>query len=168
MKLADLKQRYWHPRPIREKRMLLLAASIVLPVLGYLILWQPASEQRDKLLKRLPDLRQQAAQLQLDALEVQKLRHSRPPAQLDANTLISTIESTAERYAIREQITSINTQGPNTVQLNVNALAFSQWLDFLRELHQTQHIRVLNTSIAALPQTGFVKISAVFISGEEL
>ncbi len=163
--LTTLKQKYWTARNPREQRMLSIAAAVVIPIFGYLLLWEPAQLATDKLNQQLPQLRAQAAQLQADSLEVKRLKNQDQPTALNAQTLKNTLESTAKQQQLDKLITSITPKGQNSVSLVINAIAFEQWIRWLRFLQQSQHVRTESASIIALPQPGMVKINAVLTSG---
>jgi len=158
-------KKHWLTRTSSERQILTFAAAILLPLLTYLLLWQPAHTAVEKLHLTLPVMRAQALQLQAQAAEVARLRHLPKPAVLDAQSLKSAVESAVARYKMRDAISVLDTQGPNGVQISLAAISFEQWLHFLHELQQEQHVRAESISIAALPQTGMVKISATLSNG---
>lgn len=158
-------KKHWLSRPSSERQILTFAAAILLPLLTYLLLWQPARTAVEKLHLNLPIMRTQALQLQAQAAEVARLRHLPKPAVLDAHSLKSAVEATATRHKMRDALSALDTQEPNAVQISLAAISFEQWLHFLHELQQEQHVRAESISIAALPQTGMVKISATLSNG---
>ncbi len=158
-------KKHWLSRTPSERQILTLAASILLPLLTYLLLWQPAHTAVEKLHLNLPVMRAQALQLHAQAAEVARLRHLPKPAVLDAHSLKSAVEATLARHQMRDALSALDTQEPNAVQITLAAISFEQWLYFLHELQQEQHVRAESISIAALPQTGMVKITATLSNG---
>ena len=161
-------KKYWLARTSSERQMLIFACAILLPLLTYLLLWQPARTAVEKLRLNLPVMRAQALQLQAQAAEVARLRQLPKPAVLDARSLKSAVETTATRYKIHDAISTLDAQEPNAVQISFAAISFEQWLYFLQELQLEQHARVESISIAALPQAGMVKINATLRNGGTL
>lgn len=161
----ELKKRYWDARAARERQALTLAVLVVLPIFAYLLLWQPAHTALNKLHASVPAMRIQAAQLAVQATEVARLRHLPQPAVLDASTLKSTVEAAASRHQLHDALSTIETQEPNAVRITLASVSFEQWLRWLRELQQEQHIRADSVGIVALPQAGMVKISATLTNG---
>jgi general secretion pathway protein M len=163
---AALKQRHWNGRPASERRLLAFLALILIPVFSYLLLWQPAHHAVAQLQASVPAMRAQAAHMRGQAAEVEALRHRPRPALFDAAALKTAVEESAVRHQLRDALSALDAQEPNTVRITLASISFAQWLGWIRELEQEQHIRVDAADIAALPQTGMVKISATLTNGE--
>ena len=161
---AFVKQ-HWHSRTVQERQVLTVIAAVLSPLLAYTLLWQPAHTAVEKLNHSVPVMRAQALQLKAQVAEVATLRHHPKPAVLDAHSLKSPLEAVAIRHQIRDAISTLDAQEPNAVRVSLSAVSFEQWLRFLHELQQAQHVRADSTSIAALPQAGMVKISATLTNG---
>jgi type II secretory pathway component PulM len=154
------RKRHWDSRTPRERRILLALAWIVAPIAAYWLLWQPAYTATAKLQNTVPVMRAQAEQLRAQAEEVAALRHRPQPAVLDVSALKGAVEASAARHHIREAISTIEVQAPHAVHITLAAVPFEQWIRWLRDLQQEQHIRVQSASIDALPQSGMVRINA--------
>ncbi len=161
----EIKKRHWDSRTARERQTLVLAALVLLPLLAYLLLWQPAHTALTKLRASVPVMRVQVEQLRVQAAEVAMLRHRPKPAVLDASALKSAIEASADRHQMRDALSTLVAQEPNAVRVTLASVSFEQWLRWLRVLQQEQHVRADSVSIAAMPQTGIVKISATLTNG---
>ncbi len=161
----EIKKHHWDSRTVRERQTLALAALVLLPLLAYLLLWQPAHTALTKLRASVPVMRVQAEQLRVQAAEVAMLRHRPHPAVLDAGALKSAIEASADRHQMRAAISALAAQEPNVVRVTLASVSFEQWLRWLRVLQQEQHVRADSVSIAAMPQAGMVKISATLTNG---
>ena len=70
-----LKKRYWEPRSAQERQLFKLLALGLLPVLVYVILWQPAHDAIQKLKLANPVLQMDVERLRDQANEVEMLRH---------------------------------------------------------------------------------------------
>ena len=160
-----LKKRHWDSRAARERQVLALAAWVLMPLLAYVVLWQPAHQAVAKLRPNIATLRLQAAHLQMQAAEVEMLRHRPKPALFDAAALQSAIEASAVRHQLRERLSTVDAQAPNAVRITLALVSFEQWLRWLRALQQEQHIRAESIGIAALPEAGMVKVSATLTNG---
>lgn len=159
------RKRHWDGRAPRERRAITLGAILLLPVLGYLLLWQPAHVANTKLRAGAPALRTQAAHLHTQVVEVEMLRHHPRPAVLNATALKAAVEESAARHQMRGAISALDAQEPNAVRIMLASVSFDQWVRWLRDLQQEQHIRAESLGIAALPQIGMVKISATLTNG---
>lgn len=159
------KKRHWDGRAARERRALALVAVVLLPVVAYSVLWQPAHSANAKLRSAVPEMRAQAQQLRSQTDEVAMLRHRPHPAVLEASDLKAAVEASAQRHKMRAAITTLDAQEPNALRITLAAVSFEQWLGWLRDLEQEQHIRAESAGIAALPQSGMVRISATLTNG---
>lgn len=159
------KKRWWDSRAAQERRALLLAAWVLVPLLGYFVLWRPAHVATARLHTEVPAMRAQAAHLRVEAEEAAALRHSPKPALLDANALKAAVEESATRHQLREALSSLEAQQPNAVRITLAAVPFDQWLGWLRDLQREQHIRADSAAVAALPQPGMVRVNATLTNG---
>ncbi|MGA8147236.1 MAG: type II secretion system protein M [Gallionellaceae bacterium] len=160
-----VRKRFWDGRAVGERRLIVLVASILLPLLGFFLLWQPAHNAVARLRVRVPAMRMQAALLRDQTAEVARLNHYPHPALLDGNALKSVIETTAEQHHIREAITALDAQGSGAVRVTLDSVPFDQWLLWLRDLQQEQHVRVDSVGIAALAQSGMVRVNSTLTNG---
>jgi general secretion pathway protein M len=161
----ELRSKHWNNRSAQERRMITIASCVLLPIVFYYLLWQPAHQAVGKLHNTVPMLQAQAVKLQEQAAEVEMLHHRPEQAALDAQTLKSTITESATRHQLHAAITSLDSQDPNAARITCDTIPFAVWLAWLRELAQEQHIRADAISISALPQAGMVKVSATLING---
>lgn len=159
------KVKYWGVRTPRERSIIKISAAVLMPVLGYWLLWQPANTAVQKLRISVPQMSIQADRLKSQAAEVELLRHSPKPAFMDAVALKSTIEESALRNNLREAITTITLQEPGSVRISFVSVSFEQWMNWLRSLQIEQKIRADSVGVVALPQAGMVKISATLTNG---
>lgn len=164
-RLQQLRNQQWNNRPAQERRTILLGAVVLIPVIYYFMLWQPAHQALAKLHTAVPVLQAQSARLTEQAAEVEALRHRPQLAALDAMALKTSVDESAQRHQLRASITTLEIQEPNSVRIGCNAIPFAVWLNWLRDLQQEQHIRADSVSIAALPQSGMVKVSATLNNG---
>lgn len=161
----ELRSKHWSSRSAQERRALLIASALLLPLVYYFLLWQPAHRAVAKLHATLPTLQAQSLKLKDQAAEIDSLRHRPQLAALDATALKSSIEESALRYQLRASISSLDTQEPNGVHITCDAIPFTSWLEWLRGLQQEQHIRIDSISVSPLPQAGMVKINATLTNG---
>jgi type II secretory pathway component PulM len=164
-RLKELRATHWSNRPAQERRIIAIVSLLLLPVIYYYLLWQPAHFAVAKLHITLPTLQAQATKLQDQATEIEMLRHRPALVALDAVALKSSITESATRHQLSTFITGIEVQEPNEVRITCDAISFSVWVTWLRQFEQEQHIRTDAISISALPQAGMVKISASLSNG---
>ena len=163
--LKTLRLQHWDARPPHERRAIMISASFVLPLLAYFLLWQPAHDAIGKLRKTLPRLRMQAEQMHRAAGQIEELRHRPQLAVMDAQAVKAAIEESASRHQLRDALTTVAAQEPNGARITITAVAFDRWLNWLRDLQTSQHIRVNSASITRLSDPGMVSIHATFTNG---
>ena len=108
-KISGLRERataYWIARTEQERKFLLVGGAVAALALLYLVLLEPALQGRDQLRRSLPELRQQAAQLEALAGEARAVAGQPAPA-------ITPL--TREALAA-----SMSTRGLNPASLSVN------------------------------------------------
>jgi len=161
----ELRSKHWNGRPVQEKRLIFLVGTLLLPVIFYFFLWQPAHSAVSKLHNLLPTMQAQSIKMSNQATEVDSLRHRPVLAALDSVALKSSIIDSAARHQLSAAITSLDAQKSNGVHITCDAISFSALISWLHDLEQEQHIRPDSISISALPQSGMVKISATLTNG---
>ena len=162
---VEFRKRHWDGRSMRERQALTFSALLLLPVIAYWLLWQPAYSASAKLRASVPVLRAQADQMRAQVAEAEALRHRSRPAALDAGTLKSAVEASATRHQLHEALSSLDAAGPHSVRMTLVSVPFEQWLSWLRDLQRESHIRAESVSVTALPQPGLVAINATLTNG---
>ena len=164
-KIAQLKASHWDTLSATEQKTILRGAWILLPLLMYGLLWQPAHEALPKLQAALPQLRAQAVQMQALAGQAQSLRQQAQLAVLDSDALKTAVEKSAKAANLPLLITPGE---QNSVRISADSIAFAQWLQWQRTLESTQHIRVSSAMLVASPEPGMVKVQATLTNGADL
>lgn len=163
-RIAQLKTAHWDTLSAAEQMTIRRGAWVLLPLLAYGLLWQPAHDALPKLQASLPALRAQAGQMAIQAVEVQNLRQRAQLAVLDSKAL----QSAVERSAGESGLGMVVTPGEqNSVHISAEALSFEQWLHWLHTIEHTQHIRVASAMLSASPVPGRVRIQAVLSNGAD-
>lgn len=164
-RLTALRLQHWDARPQSERRSILIGASVALPLLAYLLLWQPAHDAVGKLREALPKLRMQTEQMRLAAAQIEELRHRPQLAVMDALAVKTAVEESATRHQLRDALTSTTPQEPNGVRITITSVSFEAWLIWLRELQTSQHIRADSVAITQLAEPGMVAVRATLTNG---
>lgn len=164
-KIAQLKALHWDTLSATEQKTILRGAWVLLPLLMYGLLWQPAHEALPKLQTALPHLRAQSDQMQTLAGQAQSLRQQAQLAVLDGDALQTAVEKAA-KDANLPLLVAPGEQ--NSVRISAESIAFARWLQWQRSLEQTQHIRVSSAMLVASPEPGMVKVQATLTNGADL
>ena len=132
-KLSGFRERvgsYWIARTAQERKFLLVGGGVVALALLYLVLLEPALTGREQLRRSLPEMRQQAAQLDALAAEARAVAAQPAPAvvPLTREALAASMTASGLNPA------SLSVSGEYTkVQLNgVSFANLMAWLDAQR------------------------------------
>lgn len=162
--LMQMKSR-WAALTASEQNMVKWGAAVVLPILFYLMLWQPAHTNVAKLRTSVPQLRAQLAQIQAQAVEVQTLRQGAHPAMLEGAALQRIVTDAAEASGWGAPMFVIEQVDKQAVRVDAENIAFARWIKFLRELDNAHHIRADTLTVTPSPTSGMVKVNATLVNG---
>ena len=149
----------WVSRSPRDRVVIAILAAVVGAAL-YFWLAQSAYRARTQLGASLTALRAQATRLNLDAIELERVRAvpAPPASQTDLRTLV---QARAESAGLARALLRIDAPDANQVQVVFGAVAFPEWLAWVASL-QAQHIRLDTGRIEALSTPGTVGVTATF------
>jgi general secretion pathway protein M len=167
-RLQKLREQHWENRAPNERKLIAIGALITLPLLSFFLLWQPAHESVAKLHTRLPQLRIQNEQMHQASVTIEDLRHRPQLATMDSLAVKTAIEESAIRHQLRAAVTTLDLHEPNGVRITLTSVSFAKWLIWLRELQQTQHIRIESVAITPLAEPGLVAVRATLTNGNTL
>lgn len=163
--IAKLKARHWDTLSATEQKTILRGAWLLVPLLMYGLLWQPAHQALPKLQTTLPQLRAQADQMQSLAGQAQSLRQQAQLAVLDSDTLRTTVEKSAQAAGLPLLVVPGE---QNSVRISAESIQFARWLQWQQTLEQTQHIRISTAMLVATSEPGMVKVQATLTNGADL
>ncbi len=162
--LSQMKSR-WAALTASEQNMVKWGAAFVMPILFYLMLWQPAHTNVAKLQASVPQLRAQLAQIQAQAVEVQTLRQGAHPAVLEGDALRQIVISAAEAAGWGAPAFVVEQADTQAVRVTAENIAFASWVKFLREIDNAHHIRADSLTVTPQPSSGMVKVNATLVNG---
>ena len=150
-------RRAWESRAPRE-RLVIAALAAVLGAASYSLLLHSATRARVQLGASVGALRTQAALLEQQAAELERLRTiPAPPASTtDLRTLV---QARIEAARLSGALTRIDGQDANHVGVTFGAVPFADWLGWIESL-QAQHVRLEAARIEALAAPGMVSATA--------
>ena len=161
--IGQLKERlavYWLARTEQERKYLTVGGAIVLAALVYMIFIDPALAGRTELRQKLPELRQEAAELQALALEASQLA-GRPAPQPAPMTREALAASLATR-SINPQSLTLTGEFAKLQVSNVSFANLVMWLDAQR---RENRISVQDMTVTALGAPGQVDASLTLHQG---
>jgi general secretion pathway protein M len=142
---------FWNERNKREQNMLAIGIAAVVLALIYMVLLDPAMSGRKDLQKKLPALRQQSAEVQSLAREVQATgqKSVAPPPALTRES----VESSLTSKGLKPQNLAVTGE---LVKAQLNGASFSAITDWLTDVHRTMRLTVLDANIEAQQQVDVV------------
>lgn len=144
----------WLARTEQERRFLLVGGGVVLAAVLYLVLITPALEGRAQLRRTLPQLRQQAAELQAMAQEANALEHA-PKTQVAPLTR-DTVNASLGARGLPPQSLSMN---GDYIKLQLNNVAYANLATWLDEQRRANRVLAQDAVITSLPVAGQVDAS---------
>jgi general secretion pathway protein M len=157
-------RRLWESRAPRE-RMVVAVLTVALGVVLYLWLVQSAERARGQLRTNVTTLRAQAAGLEQQAVEYERLRAT-PPATASATDLRTLVQAQAAAAGVLRALQRIDAPDANQVQVVLGSVAFEDWLNWVGGL-QSQQVRLDTCRIEALSTAGLVSVTATFTRAKQ-
>lgn len=145
---------YWLARSDQERKYLSVGGAVLLLALAWALLVSPALDGRAALRRSLPQLRQQAAQLQALAQEATTL-NSQPAPQVAPMSRESLAASLSARGLTPQSLS----QTGEYAKLQLNNVAFANLVTWLDAQRREGRIAVQDAVVTALPTAGQVDAS---------
>jgi general secretion pathway protein M len=138
---------FWGERNQRERNMLSAAMIVVVLGLFYMLLIDPALSGRKDLEKKLPALRQQAAEVQAMAKEASGLvgKTAAPVTTVTKESL----EASLARKGLKAQSVSVTGE---IVKVQLSSASFAGTIDWLNEMQRTARLSVVDANIDSQAQ----------------
>ena len=145
---------FWSERNRRERSMLLAAIAVVVLGAVYALLIDPALSGRTDLEKKLPTLRQQAAEVQALSREAATLSGKSAPS-VPAMTRES-LETSLAKKGLKAQNVSVSGE---LAKVQLNAASFSGMVEWLADMQKTARMSVVDANVEAQAQPDMVNAS---------
>lgn len=150
----------WESRAPRE-RSIIAALGAVLGIACYGFVVHSVERERGQLRASVATLRTQAAVLDHQAIEHERLRAApaTPASPTDLRTLV---QARAEAARLSGALTRLDATDADQVQITFGAVSFADWLRWITAL-QAQHVRVEAARLEALSTPGMVSATATLV-----
>ena len=151
---------FWQARTEQERKFLGAGGAVVALALFYGLLISPALDGRARLRRELPELRQQAAELQALALEAASLRgqNTIAPAPMTHDSLAASLSA----RGINAQSVAITGE---YAKVQLNAVPFAGVVAWLDAVRSESRIQVQEASFTAQDTAGMVNASVTLHQG---
>ena len=150
---------FWDARNPRERSVLLIAGALVLLLMIWLWLIDPALQGRAQLKKTLPAMQTQLAQLQMltkKAAALTALSASEATATSSAPLSRSLLESSLVRKGLKPETLEVNGE---FVRLKLSGASFAALIGWLTDMQVNAQLAVNEANVVALEQGGRVDAS---------
>ena len=148
---------FWSARNPREQAILAGGSAVLALVIGYTVLWEPAANGRDKLLRSLPQLRSDSAEMETLAQEARG-RAASPAPSLRGEALNQALQESLAQHGLKA--TRLNGTGDNSVQVQLDKVPFGSVASWLQDVRQQQRLKVIDTRIVYVGATAMVNVTA--------
>ena len=154
----------WESRTPRER---LVFASLAAILSAFLCLWLMLSVDRARLQMRtaVTSLRAQAARLEQQAAELERLRAA-PAAVVGRTDLRALVQAQAGAAGLSRALVSTEAVDTSQVKVVFGAIGFADWLVFVAGL-EAQHVGLDTCRIEALTTPGLVSVTATFVRAKQ-
>lgn len=153
-------RKLWEVRSPRE-RAVVAAMAAVLGIALFLWLVQSADRARVQLRTSVAMLRAQAARLEQQAVEFERLRAA-PPIAASQTDLRTLVQAQAGAAGLSRALVRIDAPDADQVVVVFGAVAFADWLNWIAAL-KSQRVRLDACRIEALSTPGLVSVTATVI-----
>lgn len=143
---------FWSVRTERERKQLLLAAVVVVLALIYMLLIEPAYLGRQQLKKNLPNLRQQAVELQSMSMQASALARETPPPPPPLTK--EAIDASLARAGLKAQ--NVAMAGTDLAKVQLSSVSFAGVVAWLDEMQKTARVTATEANITTQGKTDTV------------
>ncbi len=150
----------WQSRAPRE-RVVIAVLAVLAGVASYVWLVQAADRAHTRLRASVPALRAQAARLERQAGDLERLR-SAPPAAASKTDLRTLVQAQAGAAGLSRALVRIDAPDANQVVVVFGAVAFADWLNWVAGL-TAQQVRLDVCRVEALSTPGLVSVTATLV-----
>ncbi len=144
---------WWQQLNLREKKLVLAMASLVIIFILYSFVWQPLNDNIAKAEKKIARQQQLLSWVQENTQRFQQAKSS--GGKQASGSLSSIVNRTASSKNIT--ITRMQPQGDN-IQVWIDEIAFNQLLQWLEQLSTNEGLRVTNIDLSDAEKPGVVRV----------
>jgi general secretion pathway protein M len=152
----------WNARDARERALLSIGGIVAIVLILYLLVWDPITSERERLLRELPKLRAQAAEFRQLADEAESLK-GRAKSSPAGQPLSVTIESSAKQANLGAPLRPVQSMGADRVQVSGNGLQFDALIRWIALMATSEGIVVEFAQATAASEPGRVQLDSLIL-----
>ncbi|QRQ87566.1 type II secretion system protein M [Cupriavidus oxalaticus] len=148
---------FWSARNPREQAILAGGGAVLVLVIGYTLLWEPAAEGRQRVARGLPQMRADLAEMATLAQEARGLKATPAPA-LRGDALTQALQDSLGQHGLKAA--RLAAGADNNVQVQLDKVPFGAFSSWLQDVRQQQRMKVIDARIVYVGATALVNVSA--------
>lgn len=148
---------FWSARNPREQAILAGGSAVLVLALGYMLLWEPAAEGRQRLARSLPQMRADLAEMETLAQEARGLKATPAPS-LRGDALTQALQDSLGQHGLKA--TRLAAGADISVQVQLDKVPFGAVSAWLQDVRQQQRMKVIDARIVYVGATALVNVSA--------
>ena len=144
--LAKLKAR-WLQLSLREQRMLMVLAPIIVVAILYAGIFKPYQRVRHSLDNQLPVLTSELDAMKEQAALAKELQEANRVVSISPDKIRTTVEESLGRVALNGYVTKLEDIGNGQVHLQASNMPFKKWVYWLERLSKEIGVSVVTAKI---------------------
>ena len=152
---------WWQSLQERERQLLAAAALVVIAALVFATLIEPLTQKRQQLTQTLSAEKSVLGRLLEAAQKADTIRQrqAQAPSEISGQdqSLLSLIDSTAERHALKQHIKRVVPSGANQASLAFDSVPFDNLIAYLVQLQLDFGVVVTRINTDKLAEPGLVR-----------
>lgn len=143
-----------------DRRALIIGLAVLVVVLGYLFIWEPAAKHLVQLRQTVNEQQSLLTWMQQAAQQVQQLRGSTGGAAkiADGQSLLAVVDQSAKSGHLGTAMKRVEPEGQNTVRVWFEQANFDDLVLWLEGLQRTYNVGVANIVIERQTTPGLVNV----------
>ena len=154
-------KQWWSNLNVREQRIFIAGAAVLLILAVYLFAWEPLVKERSRLQGSVQKLREDSNWMQQAARQVKQLRGSGAVARKPVTSLLGVINSTARPVLKGAELKRVEEDRSAGVRVWIESAAFDDLVVWLGDLNKRYGIDASSVSVEHTAKPGRVNVRLI-------
>lgn len=155
---------FWQGLEVRQQRVLMLAAVVLVGVLGYVMVWEPLVEAREAERQRVSEQRALLSWLDALAPVAEQLRQGRQRSEdLGGRSLLGLADETARAARLAGALTRIEPTGDDRVRVWLDGADFVAAMGWLESFSRDYPVEVRQLQVDRAGSPGQVNLRVTLV-----